>query len=42
MNSTASPPRRHAARAPAHPGAILREDVLPAKRLNTADRLLPA
>ena len=30
MTTTASPPRRHAARAPTHPGAVLREDVLPA------------
>ncbi len=30
MNSTTRPPRRHVARKPTHPGAILREDVLPA------------
>ena len=30
MNNTARPSRRHAARPPTHPGAILREEVLPA------------
>ena len=30
MNTTTRPLRRHAARPPTHPGAILREDVLPA------------
>ena len=30
MNTTTRPLRRHATRPPTHPGAILREDVLPA------------